>query len=52
MRNLYLAIVLAFVVLLAGFGPSFMGAAGPRDPMREVHGALAVAWMILLVVQS
>lgn len=52
MRNLYLAFVLAFVVMLLGFGPSFMGAAGPLDPMREVHGALAVTWMAMLVVQS
>ena len=52
MRNLYLATVLVFVVILAGFGPSFMGAAGARDPMREARGALAVAWMTLLVVQS
>ncbi|WP_426030867.1 hypothetical protein [Caulobacter sp. DWP3-1-3b2] len=52
MRNLYLATVLAFVVMLAGFGPSFMGAARPQDPMREARGALAVAWMTLLVVQS
>lgn len=52
MRNLYLAFVLAFVVMLLGFGPSFTGALGPLDPMRVVHGVLAVSWMAMLVVQS
>ena len=52
MRNLYLAFVLAFVVMVLGFGPSVTGAFGPLDPMREVHGALAATWMAMLVVQS
>jgi len=52
MRNLYLAFLAAFAVMLLGFWPSFTGAFGPLDPMREVHGALAVTWMALLVVQS
>jgi hypothetical protein len=52
MRRLYWAFLLAFAVMLLGFWPSFTGAFGPLDPMREVHGALAVTWMVLLVVQS
>lgn len=52
MRNLYLAFVLAFGVMLLGFWPSFTGAAGPLDGMRVVHGVLATAWMALLVIQS
>ena len=52
MRNLYLAFALAFALMLAGFLPSFTGAFGPLDPMRQVHGALAVTWMAMLVIQS
>ncbi len=52
MRHLYLAFVLAFAVTLFGFWPSFKGDLGPLDPIRMVHGALAVLWMVMLVVQS
>lgn len=52
MRRLYWAFLLAFAVMLAGFWPSFAGMMGPLDPMRVVHGALAVTWMAMLVVQS
>lgn len=52
MRHLYLAFLLALAVTLFGFWPSFTGGMGPLDPMRILHGGLALTWMSLLVVQS
>ena len=53
MRHLYLAFLLAFAIMAYGFWPSlYEGAAGPIDPLRAVHGALAASWMALLVLQS
>ena len=53
MSHLYLAFLLAFAIMAFGFWPSlYAGAAGPIDPLRATHGALAASWMGLLVVQS
>ena len=52
-RHLYLAFLFAFGVMAFGFWPSlYSGAAGPIDPLRAIHGALAATWMALLVLQS
>jgi hypothetical protein len=52
MKNLYLAFVLALAVTVFGFWPTTVGAFGPPDAIRIVHGLFAVGWMVLLVVQS
>ena len=53
MRHLYLFFLLAFAIVAYGFWPSlYAGAAGPIDPLRAIHGALAATWMLLLILQS
>jgi hypothetical protein len=51
-KNLYLAFVLALAVTVFGFWPTTVGAFGPPDALRIVHGLFAAGWMVLLVVQS
>jgi hypothetical protein len=52
MRRLWLWFLLAFAVTLFGFWPTTVGQYGPPDALRIVHGAFAVTWMAMLVVQS
>ncbi|UAK24528.1 hypothetical protein [Sphingomonas nostoxanthinifaciens] len=52
MRTLYLWFLLAFAIMAYGFSPDLYGGFGPLAPVDIVHGALAVSWMALLVVQS
>jgi hypothetical protein len=52
MRHIWIWFALAFAVTLFGFWPTTLGPYGPPDPLRMVHGAFAVTWMLMLVVQS
>lgn len=52
MRSLWLWFALAFAVTLFGFWPTTVGRFGPPDMLRIIHGAFAVAWMAMLVVQT
>lgn len=52
MRSLWVWFALAFAVTLFGFWPTTVGRFGPPDTLRIVHGAFAVTWMAMLVVQA
>jgi len=51
-KHLFWAFVLALAVTVFGFWPTPVGAFGPPDAIRIVHGLFAVGWMVLLIVQS
>ncbi|CAN5124477.1 hypothetical protein BH10PSE1_BH10PSE1_14250 [soil metagenome] len=52
MRRLWLWFALAFAVTLFGFWPTTVGRFGPPDTLRIIHGAFAVTWMAMLMIQS
>ena len=51
-RYLYLAFLLALAVTVFGFWPTTVGAFGPPDGLRILHGLFAAGWMVMLVAQS
>ncbi|CAN5288414.1 hypothetical protein BH10PSE2_BH10PSE2_28310 [soil metagenome] len=52
MRHLWWAFALALAVTVFGFWPTTVGAFGPPDAIRVVHGLFAAGWMVLLIVQA
>lgn len=46
-----LAFTLAAVAIVAGFWPTFYADVTQNEPVRTVHGFIASAWLIALVVQ-
>ena len=51
-RHAYIYFALALAVTLAGFWPSFFSDPAQNDAVRIAHGALATAWMLMLIGQS
>lgn len=45
-------LVLAFVVMVIGFWPSFFSNPAQNDVLHTVHGVLASGWMLILIVQA
>jgi hypothetical protein len=48
----YVWLALALAVTAIGFWPTTFGPFGPPDLLRDIHGAFAVLWMAMLVVQA
>ena len=47
----YLYFLLAFLVTIAGFFPSYFGRLGDTGAAHHFHGITATLWMVLLVIQ-
>ena len=51
-KRAYLYFMLAFIVALWGFYPSFYSRVGQTDPVLIFHGAVATIWLLMLIAQS
>lgn len=51
-KSAYLYFLLALLVSIAGFYPSFYGQLGRVDAVRMFHGAVATIWLFMLIAQS
>ena len=51
-RHAYAYFLLALLVAVGGFYPSFFGRLGQTDPIRMFHGVMATLWLVMLIVQS
>lgn len=51
-KHAYLYFLLALLIAIGGFYPSFFSRLGETDPVRMFHGVMAVIWMLMLITQS
>lgn len=50
-KNAYLYFLIAFIVTIAGFFPTYFGKLSETDAAHHFHGITASLWMLILVVQ-
>lgn len=51
-KHAYLYFMLALLVAIGGFYPSFFSRVGEADPVRLFHGVMATIWLLMLIAQS
>jgi hypothetical protein len=51
-KHAYVYFLLALLVAIGGFYPSFFSRLGQTDPVRMFHGVMATLWLLMLVGQS
>lgn len=51
-KHAYLYFLLALLIAIGGFYPSFFSRLGDTDPVRLFHGVMATLWMLMLTTQS
>ncbi|MRW89119.1 hypothetical protein GJ699_03895 [Duganella sp. FT80W] len=51
-KRAYAYFILALLIAIGGFYPSFFGRLGQTDPIRMFHGTMATIWLLMLIVQS
>jgi hypothetical protein len=51
-KHAYAYFLLALLIAIGGFYPSFFGRLGQTDPIRMFHGVTATVWLLMLIGQS